>query len=91
MLCQLIRSHAQHLLVSFEYLSHIRDSEQFLHTLVQVDELQFALLPSRREVNAYDRPETGTIHVGDISQIQHDALALWDEIPHRSLEHSRTG
>jgi hypothetical protein len=89
--CQLIRRHPQHLLMSFEYFGHVRDSEQVLQTLIQVDELQFALLPSRRQVNAYDRTETGTIHVGDIGQIQHDALAFRDEIPHCGLEHSRTG
>jgi hypothetical protein len=37
--CPLIWGHPQHLLVSFEYLCHIRDPEQVLHTLAQVDQL----------------------------------------------------
>src|ERR1700692_285024 len=79
----LIRRQPEEFLVSLEHRNQSCYAEQLLQALIQIDQLQFAMLPFGGQVHTDQRTETGTIHVVHIRQVQHHAFPFRDEAPDR--------
>ncbi len=50
-----VRGIAKHIFVAFEDLAQLGDAKQLLQALIQIDELQLAILPPGRDIEADDR------------------------------------
>lgn len=60
--------------------------EQFLQALAQVNEIQAAMLPSGGHVYADNGSETGTVHIVNIGQVEHDTLGIGHQSADRCLQ-----